>query len=104
MAKLCSEVRAVLREISQLSGVPIEPRNQTELLDDLVRKVPEVIFASVPGAGGDDAIFALGLKDSNNSLASQIKRKFLKEKPNLALLPVKLTGTEAAALTVELDL
>ena len=55
-------MRNELRTISELSGVPIEPSKQTKLLDELMKKVPEIIYASVPGAGGDDAIFALALK------------------------------------------
>ena len=39
--------------------MPIEPPKQAVLLDELMEKVPKIIYASVPGAGGDDAIFAL---------------------------------------------
>ena len=62
--------------------MPIEPLKQTKLLDELMRVVPDVIYASVPGAGGDDAIFALALKKGNaTSLADKIKTKFLKSHP-----------------------
>ena len=59
---LCGQIRSELKTISELSGVPIEPPKQTKLLNELMEKVPSVIYASVPGAGGDDAIFALAPK------------------------------------------
>ncbi|KAI9204383.1 ribosomal protein S5 domain 2-type protein [Polychytrium aggregatum] len=53
-------VRRNLRLMSQLAGVPIEPEEQTRLLDRCMQ-VPGVIMAGVPGAGGFDAIFCIVL-------------------------------------------
>ena len=60
---LCTEIREILQDISEQSEVPIEPEKQTKLIDDLFECIPadRLLYASVPGAGGDDAIFALGL-------------------------------------------
>lgn len=103
VTQLCYNVRASLCEISRLSGVPIEPPKQTALLDELMKKVPQIIYASVPGAGGDDAIFALAPRQKcGEQLSSEIKTKFLPNHPELALLPVKLTGPNEKALTVEI--
>ncbi|CCU74716.1 Phosphomevalonate kinase/ERG8 [Blumeria hordei DH14] len=52
-------MRHELRQMSVQSGVPIEPPEQTELLDALTNNVEGVIGATVPGAGGYDAIAVL---------------------------------------------
>ncbi|CAG8656920.1 3964_t:CDS:2 [Acaulospora morrowiae] len=54
------KVRQFLREMSTLSGAPIEPPVQTKLLDACT-EIPGVIMAGVPGAGGFDAIFCIGI-------------------------------------------
>ncbi|KAL4263082.1 Phosphomevalonate kinase [Pleurotus pulmonarius] len=51
-------IRAKMREMGRLSGVPIEPSEQTKLLDECVRQAG-VIGGGVPGAGGFDAIWLL---------------------------------------------
>ncbi|KAF9107825.1 phosphomevalonate kinase [Mortierella sp. GBA35] len=57
-------VRQYLREMSQLSEVPVEPEEQTRLLDACMT-VPGVLMAGVPGAGGFDAIFCIVLSDES---------------------------------------
>ncbi|KAJ3216641.1 phosphomevalonate kinase [Dinochytrium kinnereticum] len=52
------QVRHLLREMSTKANVPIEPAQQTLLLD-ACSKVPGVVMAGVPGAGGFDAIFVI---------------------------------------------
>lgn len=61
-------IRALIRQMSQLSGVPIEPPEQTDLLD-ACGKVPGVIGGVVPGAGGFDAV-ALLVEDTAETIAS----------------------------------
>ena len=46
--------------MSSLSSVPIEPPEQTRLLDQCCA-LPGVIGGGVPGAGGFDAIFLLAI-------------------------------------------
>lgn len=58
---LIQRTREYLRIMTQKTGVPIEPRVQTELLDT-VSEVEGVIGGVVPGAGGYDAI-ALLIRD-----------------------------------------
>lgn len=55
-------MRSLIREMSQKSGVPVEPEVQTKLLDACC-KFPGVVGGVVPGAGGYDAI-ALLVHDS----------------------------------------
>ena len=54
-----SEIRKRIREIGTRSGVPIEPHEQTELLDAVTKSVEGVAGGVVPGAGGYDAIVLL---------------------------------------------
>lgn len=55
------EVRQLIRQMGEESGVPIEPDTQTELLD-AVSAVDGVYGGVVPGAGGYDAL-ALLMRD-----------------------------------------
>ncbi|KDO20867.1 hypothetical protein SPRG_14098 [Saprolegnia parasitica CBS 223.65] len=57
------EIRHLLRTMGSAAGVAIEPEEQTALIDATMR-VPGVLFGGVPGAGGNDAIFALVLHPS----------------------------------------
>ncbi|KAF2279631.1 Phosphomevalonate kinase [Westerdykella ornata] len=50
--------RALIREMGQASGVPIEPPQQTALLD-ACSKIEGIIGGVVPGAGGYDAVVLL---------------------------------------------
>nr|CCA15541.1 conserved hypothetical protein [Albugo laibachii Nc14] len=67
---ICSEirqsflhVRQSLRELGRLTDALIEPPEQTALIDETM-KVPGVLFAGVPGAGGYDAIFVVAMDES----------------------------------------
>ncbi|KAG6900755.1 hypothetical protein C0993_002179 [Termitomyces sp. T159_Od127] len=51
-------IRVRMKEMGELSGVPIEPAEQTKLLDSCV-SLAGVIGGGVPGAGGYDAIWLL---------------------------------------------
>ncbi|QDS74372.1 hypothetical protein FKW77_005072 [Venturia effusa] len=52
------EIRVLIQEMSRLSGVPVEPPEQTKLID-ACSAVDGVIGGVVPGAGGYDAIALL---------------------------------------------
>ncbi|CAO3642840.1 unnamed protein product [Cunninghamella blakesleeana] len=56
------KVRQLLQKMSLATGVPIEPSEQTQLLDQCM-EVPGTIMAGVPGAGGYDAIFCIVLSE-----------------------------------------
>ncbi|OAX83104.1 phosphomevalonate kinase [Emergomyces africanus] len=64
VGKIISRSRALLRTMTAKSGVPIEPKVQTELLDRLSSEVEGVIGGVVPGAGGYDAIALLVRDDA----------------------------------------
>ncbi|KAI9504238.1 phosphomevalonate kinase [Coemansia spiralis] len=64
------QVRALQRKLGDNAGVPIEPPEQTKLLDACL-EVPGVCMAAVPGAGGYDAIFCVTLgQDSSAAVES----------------------------------
>ncbi len=58
-----SDIRKRIREMGTLSCVPIEPPEQTELLDALT-EVDGVVGGVVPGAGGYDAVVLLVQDDA----------------------------------------
>jgi len=63
-----------LSKISQESCVDIEPENARLLLDTLMADASlELAMAGVPGAGGNDAIFVLGVKKEGASLAEKVQ-------------------------------
>jgi phosphomevalonate kinase len=52
------EIRTDLRDMGEAAGVPIEPLPQTAICDATM-KIPGVVTALVPGAGGYDAVACL---------------------------------------------
>ena len=58
MRVAAQESRRNLKAMGEAAGVPIEPDEQTALVDATVA-IPGVIAALVPGAGGYDAIACL---------------------------------------------
>ena len=56
-------VRHWLRQLGSATSANIEPRSQGQLCDETTRE-KGVLLAGVPGAGGDDAIFAILLDES----------------------------------------
>jgi phosphomevalonate kinase len=58
LRKIISSNRALIREMGEKSGVPIEPPQQSRLLD-YCSKLEGVVGGVVPGAGGFDAIVLL---------------------------------------------
>ena len=56
--KIPFTVRKLLKTMGDNSGVPIEPDQQTRLIDSTVL-LPGVVMSGVPGAGGYDSLFCL---------------------------------------------
>ena len=73
------------------SGVPIEPPEQTALLDAVIDGVDGVYGGVVPGAGGYDAIVLL-VKDDEETTSKL--RAFLKEWSTSKGENVKLLGVK----------
>lgn len=58
LTSIIQEIRSKMKEMGTLAGVPIEPDEQTQLLDICVMQAG-VIGGGVPGAGGYDAVWVL---------------------------------------------
>lgn len=56
--RILQSIREKMREMGNLAGVPIEPSEQTKLIDACVGQAG-IIGGGVPGAGGYDAIWVL---------------------------------------------
>ncbi|CEL60976.1 phosphomevalonate kinase [Rhizoctonia solani AG-1 IB] len=69
--RLTKSIRDGMRAMGKSSGVPIEPPEQTRLLDACCT-LPGVIGGGVPGAGGYDAIWLLVLQPQDKGLSSSI--------------------------------
>lgn len=53
-----NRVRSLLRRMGELSDVPIEPKEQTQLLEACMQ-VPGVVMAGVPGGRSINCLFVL---------------------------------------------
>jgi phosphomevalonate kinase len=86
-----SAIRAHIRDMGNKSGVPIEPPEQTALLDAIISGVDGVYGGVVPGAGGYDAIVLL-VKDDEETLhrlRSFLQKWSASKQGNVKLLGVK---------------
>ncbi|KAK2624374.1 hypothetical protein QTJ16_006324 [Diplocarpon rosae] len=91
LAEAFIAIRALIKDMTRESGVPIEPQEQTELLDAVTRAVRGVSGGVVPGAGGYDAVVLL-VRDDEETMGEL--RRFLegwreKGKGNVKLLDAK---------------
>lgn len=68
------ECRQNLKGMGKSAGVPIEPDEQTAVADATM-KLPGVIAAGVPGAGGYDALFVIYVKgpETNGGNSDQVR-------------------------------
>lgn len=81
-------LRAVVRRVSSLSGVPIEPESLTPLLD-ATSSLPGVLISGCPGAGGEDAIFSIALGDSAVRKVEEMWRSWKENNLSVCALNVK---------------
>lgn len=65
------KARTNLKQMGDAAGVPIEPDEQTALADATMA-LPGVVAATVPGAGGYDALACLYIADSSDSVRNRI--------------------------------
>ncbi|KAL3418439.1 Phosphomevalonate kinase [Phlyctema vagabunda] len=80
--------REKIREMGQRSDVPIEPQEQTALLDAITQEVDGVYGGVVPGAGGYDAIVLLVKKNEKtlNAVKEFLASWIQKTESNVKLL------------------
>jgi len=84
-------IRAHIRDMGARSGVPIEPPEQTALLDAVTHGIDGVYGGVVPGAGGYDAIVLLvkDAEETTSKLCSFLKGWSSSKGENVKLLGVK---------------
>ena len=68
------ECRQNLKGMGNAAGVPVEPDEQSALADATM-KLPGVVAAGVPGAGGYDALFVIYVKgpDTNDGKSDKVR-------------------------------
>jgi len=91
LSKTFTAIRTHIRDMGTRSTVPIEPREQTALLDAVTDGVDGVYGGVVPGAGGYDAIVLL-VKDDEETISKL--RAFLEEWSSSRGENVKLLGVK----------
>ena len=107
------ECRQNLKGMGKLAGVPIEPDEQSALADATM-KLPGVIAAGVPGAGGYDALFAIYVKgpETNDGSSDQVRdeignlwREMSDENDETVVCPllVRAAGSGDGLCATELD-
>ena len=86
-----SSIREKIRDMSTQSRVPIEPPEQTELLNSLTNNIEGVAGGVVPGAGGYDAVVLLikDDKDVVNAIETFLAKWSAEKKSNVKLLSAK---------------
>ncbi|KAI5855882.1 ribosomal protein S5 domain 2-type protein [Tricharina praecox] len=75
IAEQIAAIRERIRDMGVAAGVPIEPEEQTKLLDSAVEATKGVLGGAVPGAGGYDAVVFL-MADREDTVESL--KKYLK--------------------------
>lgn len=95
-------IRDFIQEMGGRSGVPIEPQEQTDLLDALT-ELEGVVGGVVPGAGGYDAVVIL-VKDDKETMERVegfLVRWSEEKKSNVKLLGVKgeMEGVKVESVT-----
>ena len=98
LAQALRHCRLIIRAVGDAAGVPVEPAPQTALADATAR-VPGVLAAGVPGAGGNDALFAIvaepgGGGGSDGASAAAVEAAWLAW-PGGGLTPLLLTNGAA---------
>ncbi|GAA6054302.1 hypothetical protein JCM3770_001423 [Rhodotorula araucariae] len=80
-------VRKHIRYMGEASGVPIEPPEQTRLLD-ACSALPGVLGGGVPGAGGYDAIWVLCLAPSSGPSPADAVEALLRSYTEMSVGPL----------------
>mmetsp|Transcript_43299 Transcript_43299/g.75937 ORF Transcript_43299/g.75937 Transcript_43299/m.75937 type:complete len:738 (-) Transcript_43299:80-2293(-) len=97
------ECRQNLKGMGKSAGVPIEPDEQSALADATM-KLPGVIAAGVPGAGGHDALFAIYVKgpETNDGSSDQVRdeigdlwREMSDENDETVVCPLSVRAAES---------
>ena len=100
LRKLFSRMRELLRTMGREAGVGIEPPSQTALADR-TEALPGVLCAGVPGAGGNDAVFAIVLSYTARSQVEDMWSSLGSEGPLVCPLILSAEGGLDGGVRVE---
>ena len=92
LQQLFLKARELLKQMGTLAGVEIEPQEQTELCT-ATTMLKNVIVCGVPGAGGNDAVFALYRGGDQTRAKIELFWKEWRERNGVRLCPMPLVGT-----------
>jgi len=90
------KVRSMLKEMGRQAGVDVEPDEQTSLANETC-ELPGVLGCGVPGAGGNDALFAIVLHES---VRESVEEFWLSYHQNESLVTPLLLTTSSEGLTI----
>ncbi|CAI5747359.1 unnamed protein product [Peronospora destructor] len=79
--------RELMRNMGAAAGVPIEPPQQTAILDATLA-IPGVLLAGVPGAGGYDAICVVVIHESVLQTVEDLWVQWSSTHPNSVICPL----------------
>ena len=108
------ECRQNLKGMGEAAGVPIEPDEQSALADATM-KLPGVVAAGIPGAGGYDALFVIYVKghDTNGGKSDQVRdeignlwREMSDKNDDTVVCPLSVraaTGSRGGLCSTKLD-
>ena len=87
------QARSMLKEIGAKAGVDIEPDEQTELCTATMDGVRNVIACGVPGAGGNDAVFAIYYGGEKTRHEIELFWETWRKEKGVSLCAMPLRGT-----------
>ena len=90
------KIRTMLKEMGLQAKVNVEPDDQTSLANETC-ELPGVLGFGVPGAGGNDALFAIVLHDS---VRERVEEFWLSYHQNESLVTPLLLTTSSEGLTI----
>jgi len=97
--KATEDIRTQIRKMGELAEVPIEPPEQTSILDETVA-LPGVIGGGVPGAGGYDALWVLIINFEGCAVSDAVQRLWSTTK-NMRVTPLKASEAVGCGVRVE---
>ena len=96
--RLFKRSRELLRAMGEGAGVGIEPQEQTQLAD-ATERVPGVLCAGVPGAGGVDAVFAIILSAATRDGVEAMWAEWRQRGGATVVCPLLLTSDSPSPIT-----
>ena len=97
----CLELRKKLKALTKASETDIEPDELTTLLDRLLEE-KNILFAVIPGAGGYDGVFVLGVGQNFQDVVHQVLSNLnsVELKLQAHFIPIEITNIGTTFTTI----